>query len=184
VSFTGGVLHRVLTVKLRGRPTTCQRRGGPAISTGSRRAQPPTHHGPLQRLLEVRIQSKPTFAAAALPRVLIRQERSAAAWTGRSDSAECRPTPPGTPAESKGHEGCLRVDAKEQTKGDSESHNRREAEEPKHRGATAASIRSPGRWHRSQMRTSNDEVERPHAGASSATRAQDSEARSRRTCAA
>ncbi len=41
-----------LTVKLRRRPTTCPRRGGPAISTGSRRAQPPTPHGPLQRLLD------------------------------------------------------------------------------------------------------------------------------------
>src|ERR1700752_2719540 len=48
-----------LTVKLRGRPTTCRRRGGPAISTGSRRAQPPAHHGPLQRLLE----RTPTTAA-------------------------------------------------------------------------------------------------------------------------
>src|ERR1700741_4179028 len=43
----------LLTVKLRGRTTTCQRRGGPAISTGSRRANQTTHHGPLQRLLEV-----------------------------------------------------------------------------------------------------------------------------------
>ena len=41
-----------LTVKLRGRPTTCHRRGWPAISTGSSRAQPPACHGPLQRWLE------------------------------------------------------------------------------------------------------------------------------------
>jgi len=39
-------------VKLRRWPTTCHRRGGPAISTGSRRAQPLRHHGRLQRWLE------------------------------------------------------------------------------------------------------------------------------------
>jgi len=41
-----------LTVKLRGRPTTADRRRGPAISTGSHGAKQITHHGPLQRLLD------------------------------------------------------------------------------------------------------------------------------------
>ena len=40
---------RRLTVKLRGRAP--DRPGGPAISTGSRRAKQTTHHGPRQRLL-------------------------------------------------------------------------------------------------------------------------------------
>jgi hypothetical protein len=44
--------RRLLTVKLRGRTTTSDRRGGPAISTGSRRAKQTTHHEPLQRLLD------------------------------------------------------------------------------------------------------------------------------------
>src|SRR3989442_820340 len=41
-----------LTVKLRGRTTTPDRRRGPTISLGSRGAKTTTHHGPLQRLLE------------------------------------------------------------------------------------------------------------------------------------
>ena len=41
-----------LTVNLRGRTTTPDRRYGPTISTGSRRANQTTPHGPLQRLLE------------------------------------------------------------------------------------------------------------------------------------
>src|SRR5579859_2962119 len=47
------ILLRLLTVKLRGRPPTADRAGGPAISTGSRRPKPQAHHGPLQRLLAV-----------------------------------------------------------------------------------------------------------------------------------
>jgi len=46
------ILLRLLTEKLRGRPTTPDRRGGPTISTGSRRAKQTTPHGPLERLLE------------------------------------------------------------------------------------------------------------------------------------
>jgi len=68
-SFMG--LSVLLTVKLRGRTTTCPGRRGPAISTGSRGApvrpirrrgrtlssrargaRPQSHHGPLQRLLD------------------------------------------------------------------------------------------------------------------------------------
>ena len=42
---------RRLTVKLRGRTTTSERRRGPTISPGTRGAKPTTPHGPLQRLL-------------------------------------------------------------------------------------------------------------------------------------
>jgi len=41
-----------LTVKLRGRTATPDRRRGPTISTGSRGANQTTRHGPLQRLLD------------------------------------------------------------------------------------------------------------------------------------
>src|SRR5438876_1502281 len=56
-SFAGSLnslafLHGHLTVKLRGRTTTPDRRRGPTISLGSRGAKTTTHHGPLQRLLE------------------------------------------------------------------------------------------------------------------------------------
>jgi len=40
-------------VKLRGRTTTPDRRRGCTLSPGARGAQPPTPHGPLQRLLGV-----------------------------------------------------------------------------------------------------------------------------------
>jgi hypothetical protein len=40
-------------VKLRGRLTTPDGRRGPTISPGPRGAKQITHHGPLQRLLEV-----------------------------------------------------------------------------------------------------------------------------------
>ena len=40
-----------LTVKLRGRPTTPDRRRGPTLSPGTRGAKQFTPHGPLQRLL-------------------------------------------------------------------------------------------------------------------------------------
>ena len=40
-----------LTVKLRGRTTTPDQRRGRTLSSGARGAQPPTHHGPFQRLL-------------------------------------------------------------------------------------------------------------------------------------
>src|ERR1700730_8623025 len=41
-----------LTVKLRGRAEAPARRRGRTLSFGARGAQPPTHHGTLQRLLE------------------------------------------------------------------------------------------------------------------------------------
>src|SRR2546421_3372635 len=41
-----------LTVKLRGRTTTSDRRRGPTISYGARGAKQTTPHGPLQRLLD------------------------------------------------------------------------------------------------------------------------------------
>ena len=41
----------LLTVKLRGRTTTPDRRRGRTLSPGARGAKPLTHHGPLQRLL-------------------------------------------------------------------------------------------------------------------------------------
>src|SRR6266513_2689326 len=41
-----------LTVKLKGRTTTSDRRRGRTLSPSTRGAQPPTLHGPLQRLLE------------------------------------------------------------------------------------------------------------------------------------
>jgi len=49
------VASRLLTVKLRGRALTSDRRRGPTISPGTRGAKPQVHHGPLQRLLEARI---------------------------------------------------------------------------------------------------------------------------------
>src|SRR5437588_10440407 len=42
-----------LTVKLRGRPSTPDRRCGRILSLGARSAQPPAHHGPLERLLGI-----------------------------------------------------------------------------------------------------------------------------------
>src|SRR5467141_1559239 len=42
-----------LTVKLRGRTTTPDKRRGRTLSSRARGAKPLTHHGPLQRLLEV-----------------------------------------------------------------------------------------------------------------------------------
>src|SRR5882762_3799112 len=42
-----------LTVKLRGRQEAPDKRRGRTLSSGARGAQPLTHHGPLQRLLEV-----------------------------------------------------------------------------------------------------------------------------------
>ena len=51
-----GVKHcrgnRLLTVKLRGRPTTPDRRRGRTLSPGARGANQTTPHGPLQRLLD------------------------------------------------------------------------------------------------------------------------------------
>jgi hypothetical protein len=41
-----------LTVKLRGRTTTPDRRRGRTLSFGARGAKQTTHHGPLQRLLD------------------------------------------------------------------------------------------------------------------------------------
>jgi hypothetical protein len=52
---TGGdqaLVHCRLTVKLRGRTTTPDRRRGRTLSPGARGAKQTTHHGPLQRLLE------------------------------------------------------------------------------------------------------------------------------------
>jgi len=40
-----------LTVKLRGRTTTPDKRRGRTLSPGARGAKPQAHHGPLQRLL-------------------------------------------------------------------------------------------------------------------------------------
>jgi len=40
-----------LTVKLRGRTTTPDRRRGRTLSPSARGAKPQAHHGPLQRLL-------------------------------------------------------------------------------------------------------------------------------------
>ncbi len=40
-----------LTVKLRGRPEAPAKRRGRILSSGARGAEPPTRHGPLQRLL-------------------------------------------------------------------------------------------------------------------------------------
>jgi hypothetical protein len=45
-------LERSLTVKLRGRPTTPDKRRGRTLSPGARGANQTTHHGPLQRLLD------------------------------------------------------------------------------------------------------------------------------------
>jgi hypothetical protein len=45
-------VHCRLTVKLRGRMTTPDGRRGRTLSPGARGAKQPTHHGPLQRLLE------------------------------------------------------------------------------------------------------------------------------------
>src|SRR5205085_5797067 len=42
-----------LTVKLRGRTTTPDKRRGRTLSAGARGAKPQAHHGPLQRLLGV-----------------------------------------------------------------------------------------------------------------------------------
>src|SRR5204862_4935945 len=50
---SGGFLLRPLTVKLRGRTTASDRRRGPTISPWTRGAKQITHHGPLQRLLDV-----------------------------------------------------------------------------------------------------------------------------------
>src|SRR5438105_1401993 len=44
-------LLRRLTVNLRGRTTTPDKRRGRTLSPGARGAKPLTHHGPLQRLL-------------------------------------------------------------------------------------------------------------------------------------
>ena len=49
---------------------SCHRRGGPAISAGPRRAQPPTHHGSLQQLLDN------TFTTAASIVVVKKRFRS------------------------------------------------------------------------------------------------------------
>src|SRR5439155_15865432 len=43
---------RVLTVKLSGRPMGSDQRRGRTLSFRARGAQPPTFHGPLQRLLD------------------------------------------------------------------------------------------------------------------------------------
>jgi len=43
---------RPLTVKLRGRTSTPDQRGGRTLSSCARGAQPPAHHGPFQRWLE------------------------------------------------------------------------------------------------------------------------------------
>src|SRR5437764_4323367 len=53
--------QRLLTLKLRGRTTTPDRRRGPTISPGTRGAKQITHHGPLQRLLESRLRNKTDF---------------------------------------------------------------------------------------------------------------------------
>ena len=47
-----------LTVKLRGRAPTSDRRRGRTLSSGARGAQPLVHHGPLQRLLCVPVKRK------------------------------------------------------------------------------------------------------------------------------
>src|SRR5207237_9754057 len=47
---------RSLTVKLRGRTTTPDERRGRTLSPGARGAEPPTPHGPLQRLLDSMLQ--------------------------------------------------------------------------------------------------------------------------------
>jgi hypothetical protein len=47
------ITERCLTVKLRGRTITPDRRRGRTLSPGARGAKPLAHHGPLQRLLEV-----------------------------------------------------------------------------------------------------------------------------------
>src|SRR5213080_1861650 len=44
--------QRLLTVKVRGRTTTPDRRRGRTLSPGARSAKQTTHHGPLQRLLD------------------------------------------------------------------------------------------------------------------------------------
>jgi len=46
------ILLRTLTVKLRGRTTTPDKRRGRTLSPGARGAKRITHHGPLQRLLD------------------------------------------------------------------------------------------------------------------------------------
>src|SRR3979411_1263149 len=46
------VLIGRLTVKLSGRPAVPDRRRGRILSSSARSAQPPTPHGPLQRLLD------------------------------------------------------------------------------------------------------------------------------------
>ena len=52
LSLHSRFLARPLTVKLRGRTTTPDRRRGRTLSPGARGPKQTTHHGPLQRLLE------------------------------------------------------------------------------------------------------------------------------------
>src|SRR5204862_5938430 len=52
-----------LTVKLRGRTTTPDRRCGGTLSPGARGAKPLTHHGPLQRLLGIKLPTQQTLTA-------------------------------------------------------------------------------------------------------------------------
>src|SRR5438552_15556144 len=56
--------QRLLTVKLRGRTTTWDRRRGRTLSPGARGAKQTTPHGPLQRLLGVILKSKATLPPA------------------------------------------------------------------------------------------------------------------------
>src|SRR5215831_20718359 len=60
-----------LTVKLRGRPEGHDQAPRAHTVFCARGADTQAVHGPLQRLLEVRIQTKPAVAAAPLPRLLI-----------------------------------------------------------------------------------------------------------------
>src|SRR5207253_8441215 len=60
-----------LTVKLNGRAEAPDGRRGRTLSSGARGAQPPTYHGPFQRLLERNFRIRPQTGYAASEAVLL-----------------------------------------------------------------------------------------------------------------
>src|SRR6184192_2921953 len=65
-SCIGESALRPLTVKLRGRTTTSDKRRGRTLSPGARGAKQTTPHGPLQRLLEVALMVLRDVVAAVV----------------------------------------------------------------------------------------------------------------------
>jgi hypothetical protein len=55
---------RPLTVKLRGRTTTSDKRRGRTLSPSARGAEPQAHHGPLERLLEAMLGTERNIRSA------------------------------------------------------------------------------------------------------------------------